>query len=211
LRDAPHALWGELLGQEVGARVVDEEVQARVTGRDALGEGWHSGCQIGYVGPYRQSNVSRLQNNVKKLSLPLAKDLTESFESRSRGGPTVTRSGGHPTSARISDAILCPSCVLRHPKQTVAPRFARAVAVALPKPDVAPVTRHVLPLRSTALTSDAATARTLDGGAKGGGGGVVTAMILRYVIHALIPMDRSSTKKIFTMFYYRSSLRVPAR
>jgi hypothetical protein len=80
-----------------------------------------------------------------------AKALTEAVESRSNGGPTATRWGAQPASARIPSATRAPPPTgSRHPRTTVAPRLASAVAVAHPSPEVHPVTRHVLPVRSTA-------------------------------------------------------------
>ena len=80
-----------------------------------------------------------------------ANAATEAFDERSSGVVgTSTRSSGHPSMlSRIPRATRAPAWRSRTPSTTRAPRAASARAVASPSPEDAPVTRTVLPVRST--------------------------------------------------------------
>src|SRR2546421_8515829 len=58
-----------------------------------------------------------------------------------------------PLAALISARAASPRCLSRHPRRTVAPDFAKPRAVALPSPELLPVTRQIFLLVSACVIS----------------------------------------------------------
>src|SRR3972149_6705209 len=79
-----------------------------------------------------------------------AKARTEAWLERSTG---ITVTWGLPVSSAMASLVMTPRISLRQASTTVAPRRPRFRATSLPLPELAPVTMHTRPAKSTTAST----------------------------------------------------------